>query len=154
MPEIIEHISKIHEAEKHYHRKAIESFNLELEQINVQMDKITDLLVNDTISKDTYDRKFSQLQTRRKEISTSQAEHQGGNEEFKHAITTLVSLSSKAPEIFRSSKTPIKRALISTVFSNLRLNGGKLDYALAEPFGSFQYLSDYKKWLGWHHSII
>ena len=139
--------SNIHEAEKHYHRNAIESLNLELEQINIQMDKITDLLVNDTISKDIYDRKFSQLQTRRKEISTAQEEHQGGNEEFKHTITTIMSLSSKAPEIFNGSKTSIKRELISTVFSNLKLNGAKLDYTLAEPFRSLQDQGSNNNWL-------
>jgi len=116
-------------------------------QINAHMDRLTDLLINETITKEAYDRKFSQLQNRRKEISVMQEEHQGGNEEFKNALTTMISLASKAPEIFKSSKTEVKRALIGFVFSNLQLNGSKLEYTLREPFQSFQNVESYKEWL-------
>ena len=89
------------------------------------MDKLTDLLINGTITKEAYDRKFQRLQARRKEISVLLEEHQEGNEEFKVALTTMLSLASKAPEIFNSSKTEIKRDLINTVFSNLSFRGRK-----------------------------
>lgn len=102
--------------------------------------RLTDLLINDTITKDVYDRKFAQIQARRKEITILQAEHQDGNEEFKIALTTLVSLASKATEILKSSKTPVKRSLISLVFSNLQLSAGTLQYSLREPFKTLQNL--------------
>lgn len=114
---------------------------------NRQLDRLTDLLINETINKEVYDRKFAQLQARRKEITVMQEEHQGGNEEFKIALTTMVSLASKAPEIFKSSKTSVKRALMAFVFSNLALNGQKLEYALRPPFDGLQNLRSYKEWL-------
>ncbi len=147
LPRIIDHINKLHEAEKQYHHDSANALNAEMEQVNAQLDRLTDLLIGETIDKNAYDRKFSQLQARRKEISTRQEEHQGGDEEFKSALTALVSLASKAPKIFESSKTPVKRSLIAFVFSNLELNGGKLEYTLHEPFRSFQNVGEYKKWL-------
>lgn len=77
-----------------------------------------------------------------------QEEHQDGNEEFKIALTTMVSLASKAPEIFKSSKTSVKRALVAFVFSNLTLNGQKLEYASREPFATLTNPESYKEWLG------
>ena len=116
-----------------------------MEHINTQID----LQFDETMNKEVYESKFSQLQYRRKEVSAMQEEHQGGNEEFKNALTTMVSLASKEPEKFKSSKTEVKRALSRFVFSNLRLNGQKLEYTLREPFQNFQNFGSYKKWLGW-----
>jgi site-specific DNA recombinase len=43
-------------------------------------------------------------------------------------------LASRAAELFERSKIGQKRELIAFVFSNLRLNGKKLDYSLRSPF--------------------
>ncbi|MGH1377064.1 MAG: hypothetical protein ACRBCK_12040 [Alphaproteobacteria bacterium] len=77
-------------------------------------------------------------------------EHQDGNEDFKNAITTMASLASRAPDMLNSSKTGVKRALIAFVFSNLQLNGTKLEYTLREPFQSFQSVGECNKW----HPVI
>ena len=154
LPDITEHIEKLHEAEKQYHHDSIKALNAEMEEVNTQLDRLTDLLINETIHKEAYDRKFAELQAKRKELSTRQEEHQGGNEDFKEAITTLLSLASKAPEIFKSSKTSVKRSLIGFIFSNLSLNGAKLEYTLREPFKSFENVGGYQKWLGWQDSNL
>ncbi|HQX28175.1 MAG TPA: hypothetical protein PKX38_09625 [Alphaproteobacteria bacterium] len=148
LEEIITHINKLHEVEKQYHHENIESLNAEMSDINQQLDKLTDLLISETINKETYDRKHFQLQTRRREISAIQDEHQDGNEDFKTALITLVSLASKAPEIFKSSKSEVKRALIAFVFSNLEMDGENLRVSLREPLRCFQGVSDFKGWLG------
>lgn len=140
-------IHKLHENEKQFHHDSINALNAEMQEVNQQLDKLTDLLLNETINKETYDRKHSQLQTRRKEIAALQDEHQGGNEEFKTALTTLAVLASKAPEIFKSSKTEVKRALMGFVFSNLEMKGPTLCYSLREPFSDFQNVASYKEWL-------
>lgn len=147
LPDILEHINNTHESEKAYHHNSIKALNDEMEKTNIQTDKLTDLLIAETITKEIYDRKFAQLQQRRKEITVLQEEHQDGNEEFKVALSALVSLASKAPEIFKSSKTTIKRQLISLVFSNLQLSAGTLQYSLREPYKTFENLGDYKEWL-------
>ena len=148
LPDIKEHINKTHESEKAYHIQSIKQLNDEMEQINVKTDTMTDLLISGTITKDVYDRKFSQLQQRRKEISALQEEHQEGNEEFKTALSALLTLTSKAPDMFKSSKTPLKRTLVTLVFSNLELNGGKLEYTLREPYCGLENIESYKEWLG------
>ncbi len=96
-----------------------------------------------------YDRKHSQLIQRRHEINQSLEQHHAGDESFKIAVTTLVTLASKAAELFDRSTTKEKRQLIGYVFSNLELEGGKLRYSLKKPFDMFVDLEPYKKWLGY-----
>lgn len=49
------------------------------------------------------------MQNRHYELTTHQEEHHSGNQQFKTDVTTLVTLASLAPDIFKSSKTEEKR---------------------------------------------
>lgn len=95
-----------------------------------------------------YDRKHSQLIERRHEINQSLEQHHAGDESFKIAVSTLVSLASKAAEIFDRSTTEEKRQLIGYVFSNLELEGAKLRYSLKKPFNLFVDLASCQEWQG------
>ncbi len=46
----------------------------------------------------------------------------------------LISVASRAAEIFERSKTEQRRELIAFAFSNLRLRGKKLEFSLRSPF--------------------
>lgn len=94
--------------------------------------------------KDLYDQVWAEPMTH----VARKDEHQEGNEDFKTALITLVSLASKAPEIFKSSKSEVKRALIAFVFSNLKMDGENLRVSLREPFRGFLKVSGLKGWLG------
>ena len=98
-------------------------------------------------TKDIYDRKYNQLVQRRIEINELLEQHHEGNENFKIAATALVTLTSKASDIFDCSTTEEKRQLISYVFSNLELEGSKLVYTLKTPFNLFVDIGKCQKWL-------
>ena len=99
------------------------------------------------ITKDMYDRKYSQFVQRRQDINHLLEGHHEGNEKFKIAATMLVTLASKAIGIFDSSTTDEKRQLIGYVFSNLELEGSKLRYTLKAPFNLFIDMARCKEWL-------
>jgi hypothetical protein len=56
-------------------------------------------------------------------------------------------VASRAADIFARSKTEQKRQLIAFVFSNLRLNGKKLEFSLRSPFDLMVNRRDYADWL-------
>jgi hypothetical protein len=60
----------------------------------------------------------------------------------------LISVASRAAEIFERSNTEQKRQLIAFVFSNLRLRGKKLEFALRSPFDLMVNRRSYASWLG------
>jgi hypothetical protein len=74
--------------------------------------------------------------------------HNQADEKFAITLTSLISLASRAYEIFESSKIEEKRRLINFMFSNLRMNGQKLEYALNTPFDLMAKPTTYQEWLG------
>ena len=59
----------------------------------------------------------------------------------------MISLASRAYEIFESSKIAEKRQLINFMFSNLRMNGEKLRFSLKKPFHLMADLTSHHEWL-------
>ena len=75
-----------------------------------------------------------------------QASHEADGD-FKMALSGLLSIASKAADLFESSKNAEKRALIGFMFSNLALEGVTLRYSLRTPFDRFVGLKGCPEWL-------
>jgi hypothetical protein len=86
------------------------------------------------ITQDEYDKKARELKERQTEIALRIEQHQKGEGDFRTTLESLISLASRAAELFERSKTEQKRQLLAFVFSNLRLRGKKLEFALRSPF--------------------
>jgi hypothetical protein len=61
-------------------------------------------------------------------------------------LETLISVASRAAELFDRSKTEQKRELLAFVFSNLRLRGKKLEFSLRSPFDLMVNRADHSSW--------
>lgn len=72
----------------------------------------------------------------------------GAGHTYWTTLESLISVASRAAEIFERSKTAQKRQLIAFVFSNLRLKGKKLEFALRSPFDLMVNRPNYASWLG------
>jgi hypothetical protein len=64
------------------------------------------------------------LKERQTEIALRIEQHQKGEGDFRTTLESLISLASRAGELFGRSKPEQKRQLLVFVFSNLRLKGG------------------------------
>jgi site-specific DNA recombinase len=104
---------------------------------------MTDCLLDGSITKDIYAQKHDELQNRRMEINQLLEKNTAGDGQFKIALSTLLSLSSRIGPLFDGSKPDEKRRLIGFVFSNLEMEGSKLRFSLRKPFDLFVDLSPY-----------
>ena len=147
LSEILESLKKIHKNEQDYYHASITALNKEHGILTKRLDVLLDEYLDKSITKDMYDRKHGQLIQRRQEVQEQLERHNSGDEEFRMAVSTLVSVASKALDIFDRSTTDEKRQLIGYVFSNLELKGAKLYYTLKMPFDLLVNLSSYKEWL-------
>ena len=77
------------------------------------------------ITQDEYDKKARELKGRQNEIALRIEQHQEGEGDYRTTLESLISVASRAADIFERSKTEQKRELIAFVFSNLRLKGKK-----------------------------
>jgi transposase len=70
------------------------------------------------ITGDEYDRKARELKERQTEITLRIEQHQKGETDYCTTLETLISVASRAAELFERSKTEQKRELLAFVFSN------------------------------------
>jgi len=80
-------------------------------------------------------------------------QHRNGEGAFRATLESLISLASRAAELFERSKTDQKRQLIAFVFSNLRLKGEKLEFSLRSPFDLMVKRETYTSWLAFLNTV-
>jgi hypothetical protein len=100
------------------------------------------------ITQNEYDKKARELKDRQTEIGLRIEQHQQGDGDYRTTLESLISLASRATELFQRSKAEQKRELIAFVFSNLRLSGKKLEFSLRSPFDLMVNRRDHSSWLG------
>ncbi len=106
-----------------------------------------------SITQDDYDKKARALKERLTEIALRIEQHQGGEEDYRTTLETLISVASRAAELFGRSKIDQKRELINFVFSNLKLRGKKLEYSLRSPFDLMVNREGYAGWLAFLDTV-
>lgn len=147
MVDILEQLKKTRDSEIEFHLASIEALNRENTLVTRRLDALLDEYLDKSITKDMYDRKHSQLIQRRQEIQELLERHHSGDEQFRIAVITMITLASKAAELFERSQIEEKRQLMGYVFSNLELKGSTLCYSLRKPFHLLVDLASCKEWL-------
>ena len=145
---VTEHLKESHESEKNYQENAINELQKESHLIQKKIDRLLDLLLDRSITTDDYDRKCQELKNRQYNINEQIKSYLKADETFKITVNTVLSIASKAYDLFLSSTIEQKRKLISYVFSNLELKGATLQYSLKKPFDLMVNCSTYQEWLG------
>lgn len=143
---MVDYLRQSHEAEAAFHQQKLKSLTDESKELSKKMDRLTDLLIDGSITKDVYTEKHTQLQNSRMELNYELEGHTKADGQYKIALSTLLCLSSKIGTLFESSKPDEKRRLISFVFSNLEIHGQDLRFSLRKPFDMFVNLGDCKEW--------
>ena len=78
-----------------------------------------------------YDKKAHELKERQVELALRIEQHEAGEGTFRTTLESLISVASRAADIFERSKIEQKRELLAFVFSNLALKGKKARVFLA-----------------------
>lgn len=146
--ELVEaHLKESHKAEIDFHHAAIENLEVGNKNIQGKLDRLLDLYLDKSITEDRYYKKKEELEEDLLANNVRLSEHYKGDSDFKNSVSALFSLSSKAYELFNSSNIEQKRKLIGFVFSNLKLNGSKLEYSLNKPFDALANFNNHTEWL-------
>jgi len=88
------------------------------------------------------------LKQQQTEIAARIDQHQTGDDAFRATLESLISVASRAADLFQRSKAEQKRKLVSLVFSNLRLSGKKLEYSMRSLFDLMVNRPNHASWLG------
>jgi site-specific DNA recombinase len=142
-----QHLMDSAKTERDFHSKQIANLEKENNQLQQKFNTLLDMRLSKSITQDEYDKKAIELKERQRQINAELKIHNDADEQFAVTLTSLISLASRAYEIFESSKITEKRQLIAFMFSNLRMNGAKLRFDLKQPFNLMVNLNGHTEWL-------
>ncbi len=134
-------------AKQVYHEDAIKALRNEYDSLQKQLDRLLDLCLQGSITREVHDQKATQMKERQHEIDIILGQHTEADEKFTFTVTYLLSLASKAPELFKVSKVEQKQQLIKFVLSNMTLKGKELQYQVKKPFDALIECAKSQEWL-------
>ncbi len=105
-----------------------------------------DLLLDDAISRAEHDGKRDRLKQRQIELNGQMNAMTYADDSFRDAVVDTLELGRKAHDLFVGSNNEGKRRLINFVFSNLQLNGQKLQFSLRKPFDLYVKATNCGEW--------
>ncbi len=99
------------------------------------------------ITQEMYDKKLKEYKEKQEDLLLQMEEHSKADESFCITAATVLDLSSRALEIFKSSEVNEKRALLNFLLQNCVLNDRKLLFELKTPFDVIAQHSKTQYWL-------
>ncbi|MBI5134991.1 hypothetical protein HZA86_02035 [Candidatus Uhrbacteria bacterium] len=90
--------------------------------------------MDQSITKDDYDRKLQELKDEQYRLNNELEEHTKADHNYSIHVSTVFDLCRRVKEIFVSSKTTEKRALLNYLLQNPVVEGKKFEFSLKSPF--------------------
>ncbi|CCZ30525.1 cassette chromosome recombinase B [Proteobacteria bacterium CAG:495] len=144
---LLAELKKVHNDKVDYSEQTLKSLRGQHDRVQSRLDRLTMLLLDESITKDEHDKTKMMLMQERAEVKSRMENLAVADDRFTITMEHLIELSSRAGELFESSGTDEKRQIINFIFSNLELEGKNLVFTMREPFYWLSKLSTRTIWL-------
>jgi len=144
--EIREHLKKSHESKIDYREKETLALQKEHTGIKHKLDRLVDLLIEQSITQSIYDTKVQELRNRQREVELRLTAHTKADETFNYTLSVLLGLTARAHECFAHANIEQKRKLLTLLFANLEMQGANLHYSLRKPFDVLAQIPESEDW--------
>jgi site-specific DNA recombinase len=152
LEQIKDRLKQTHESKKVFHDDMVRDIQKRSRKIQGKLDKLLDLRLEDDLSQEMYNQKSDELKRQQKDLELKLHNLNDADEKFAITLSYLLDVSSRASELFKSSKVEQKRQLINFVLSNLLMDGDKLLYTVNKPFDVLMKCEKHSDWLGMRDS--
>ena len=109
----------------------------DLENTKKRLDRLVDVYLDNSIDKETYDRKKAELTREVSLLENQIANFNNNSEQVNISMKHLLEVVSRIYELYASSEIDRKRKILKLVFPNFWLDGRKLSYDIKKPFDEF-----------------
>ena len=144
--DVIEGLKTASKAMTHFHLASMQGLQDEYKRVVERKSKLYDDKLDKSITPDFYDMKFKEYTDKESDLLQQMKEHHQANTNCAMTASLLLDLAKRAWEIFKSSETLEKRALINFVLQNCVLDNKKLEYDLKDPFATIVKYSNLPVW--------
>ena len=144
---LVKELRKVNENEVEYHKKEISRIQSEYNKTQNRINVLMDMRLDESITKDDYDKKLQELKDRQYRLNIELEEHTKADHEYHIQISTILNLARRMKVIFESSEPMEKRAILNYLLQNPTVYAKKLEFTLRKPYDLLFELSDCPNWL-------
>ena len=146
--EIVDELRKTTETEVVFHKAQINRIRNEYEQTKIKDDRLLEAYLDQSITKDIYDKKHQDHHDKLQLLNIELEEHTNADYEYQTTVSTVLSVARRAKTIFENSSEPAeKRAFLNYLLQNPTVKEKKLYFSIASPFNLVLELADSPTWL-------
>lgn len=145
--ELVDELRKDTEAEVVFHKAQINRIRNEYEELKKKDDRLLEAYLDQSITKDTYDKKHQEYADKLQLLEIELSEHRKADYDYQTTVATVLSVARRAKAIFESSEPSEKRAFLNYLLQNPTVNGKKLCFTIASPLNLVLELADSPNWL-------
>lgn len=148
--DLVVEIRKNTEAEVAFHKAQVDRIRTDYENLRAKDGRLLELFIDQSITKDIYDKKHEEYQDQIQVLEIEMSEHRKADYDYQTTIATVISVARRAKTIFDQSSDPAKkRAFLNYLLQNPVVNEKKLYFTIASPFNLVLELADNPTWLRW-----
>lgn len=137
-PELLEKLNSILknsiESKNEYSQAFLTKLSNDLKSIEKKLNRILDLFIDESITKNEYDKRKYELSVQKDNIESQIAKLNDANDDFEITVKYLLDVASRSYSLFKSSGIDVKRKILKLVFPNFYLDGQNLSYNIRKPF--------------------
>lgn len=139
---LVENLKEATESKNLYHNNAINTLQTEYNTLQIKIDRLMDLLIDKSITKEDYDKKLKDFKDRQYEINNSLDEHTKADETYYITAATVINLAKHSKELFESSEPAEKRAILNYMVQNYTINEKTPCITMRSPFNELLILAN------------
>ena len=133
--ELVDELRKCTETEIVFHKAQINRIRTAYDNLKEKQDRLLEAYLDQSITKDIYDKKHQEQQDQIQTLEIEMSEHQKADYDYQTTVATVISVSRRAKAIFEnSSEVAGKRAFLNYILQNPIVTGKTLSFELKKPF--------------------
>jgi len=131
---LIEELRALNEGEAVFQEREIARIRIEYNRAQKRVEALLDMRLDQSITRDDYDKKLQELKDRQYRLNIELEEYTKADHQYHIHVGTVLNLSRRIGQIFESSETMEKRAILNFILQNPTVSGKKLEFTLRKPF--------------------
>lgn len=144
---IVEGLRKSNENKDLYNKEVVRALQQEYNTIQGRLSRLTDILLDQSITKEDYDKKLKEMKEKQYDINIQIEEHTRADENYYITASNVLNLAKNACELFKSSEIEEKRAILNYLLQNCVANGKNIEFSLRSPYNHILTFTNQPTWL-------
>lgn len=146
--QLVSELRKNTESEVIFHKAQISRIQTDYNNLKAKQDRLLDAYMDQSITKDIYDKKHQEYQDQIQVLEIEMSEHSKADYDYQTTVATVLSVARRAKTIFDNSSEPArKRQFLNYILQNPTVNEKKLYFTIASPFNLVLELASTPNWL-------